>query len=140
MARIEADTGLADDQGVGRKTRILSGIRNDERFVRGQYMGAEGNVPGGLPQLDAKPGLEALAIVGNERKQGDRGVQRQRGYAGDPVEALFAIELEQPQRIDGSDALRVEISDRWHGRASMSRLLKPPWPSGNTPQRMRPRR
>ncbi len=85
-AGIEADMRIAEHQRVVAKTRVLQRIRYLEDLVAGDGVGAEGDLPRGLADVEADPALEPLTAVVDQRDQRDGRVAHLRGKRGEVIE------------------------------------------------------
>ena len=88
---IEAEAGLADDQGVANEPGVGAGVLDDHDRTGRLFdsVSAEGPRARGLVDVDAAPRLEPLAVLVDQRHQGDRRVEQVARQPGQAVERFF---------------------------------------------------
>ena len=100
---IEADAGIARDQGIGGETGIELGVLHHKQIALLDGVGAEGDDPGGLAHpLQAQIGLEPLAIVIDQADQGNRRAADGRGRLHQAIEGGFRPGVEDRQEVEAS--------------------------------------
>ena len=98
---IEADAGIARDQGIGGETGIELGVLHHKQIALLDGVGAEGDGPGGLAHpLQAHIGLEPLAIVVDQADQGDRRAADGCGGMHQAIEGGLRAAVEHRQPVE----------------------------------------
>lgn len=122
-ACIEADFGIADDDGVVREARVFEGVLDIEDVIEEDSVGAEGDVAGGLADGESLHGLEPLA-VGVDHADGHVGdVEDAAGQACEPIESFFARGVEDVEGVESGDSVGFVAGDGrcLHGSAPKGR-------------------
>jgi hypothetical protein len=101
-ARVEANAGLAGNEGVRGEARVERGVGHHEQIVPLlDGVGADRHVASGLAPTKANLGLEELAVGFDEADQRDRGLAHQRSRAGDLVEGRLGRGVEHVVEVQG---------------------------------------
>ncbi len=111
-ARVEADAGMAEHEGIVAEALVAQGVGNDEQVVAVERVGAEGGVAVGFAQVEAVAGLEPLPVTVDEADEDDGRAERGGGGAGDVVEGGLGRRVEQLQPPQQSQALMLVGRDR----------------------------
>ncbi len=85
-AGVETQARPARDQRVGAEALVLRGVRHEADAVLQDGVCAEGDPAGRLRELQAAARLEPLAVLVDERDQGDRHTEDVGRQPGDAVE------------------------------------------------------
>ena len=71
-ARVEAQVGIACDEGIGGEAEVFAGVRDDQEAGQAYGLGVEGGGAGRLSDVAPDDGLEPLAVPVQEGDRGDR--------------------------------------------------------------------
>ena len=119
-AGIEADEGLAPDEGVVREARIGQRVLDQEQAVLGDRMGTERFVARRLAGRHADAGLEPLAGMVDQADQGDRGVEHLRRQPRQVVERRIRGRVQNAEPVQHCEAFGFVGRDRReHGESAV---------------------
>lgn len=93
-AGVEANVGLTGDEGVVGEAGVVAGVGHHHDFVGQDGVRAEGELTGSFAGAIAGAGLEPLAVSINQGDLGDGRAEDPLGEAGEAVEALFRLGIE----------------------------------------------
>ena len=106
-AGIKTDAWLAGHQRIVDETFVLQGIVDDKGPVAENGVTAEGNITWRFASIQPDRGFEPLPVFVDQADQRDRHVEDAFGQACQAVEALFRIGVEDVDRAQRSQALRL---------------------------------
>src|SRR6202008_1155477 len=116
VAGVEADVGVAEDEGVVGEAIVEAGIADNRRLRFEDRVAAEAGVASALLTAEAERGLEPDPVLVEQVDLGGLGLEEALGEPGEPVEALLAFAVEDVERVQRRQAARLfwVVGRGWH--------------------------